>query len=70
MGWGRFLRKIGLAGVRKGRLRHYHINRTLMAGLPMQIIADNCGTSGRIIETHYGKFLVSDRQQMVDLIAL
>jgi hypothetical protein len=70
MGRGRFLRKVGLAGVRKGRLRHYHISRTLVAGLPRQMIAENCGTSVRMIETHYGKLWVSDRQQMVDLIAL
>ena len=70
MGRGRLLRKVGLAGVREGRLRHYHISRTLMANLPVQMIAENCGTSDRMFETHYDKVLVSDRQQMVDLIAL
>jgi hypothetical protein len=69
-GRGRFLGKVGQTGGRKGRLRHYHISRTLMVALPMQMIAESCGTSVRMIETHYGKLWVSDRQQMVDLIAL
>ena len=38
-----------------------------MIGSPMQMIAENCGTSVHLIETHYGKVVVSDRQQMVDL---
>jgi integrase len=30
-------------------LRHYHISKALLAGIPMQLIAENCGTSVRMI---------------------
>lgn len=51
-------------------LRHYHISRALLAGLPAQVIAENCGTSVRMIELHYGKFTAKDRREMLDRIAL
>jgi integrase len=51
-------------------LRHYHISKALLAGLPMQLIAENCGTSVRMIEKHYGKFLPEDRRAMLNKVAL
>ena len=51
-------------------LRHYHISRALIAGLPVQFVAENCGTSVRMIEKHYGKFTSQDRQKMIDRVAL
>jgi len=43
-------------------LRHYHISKALLAGIPLQVVAENCGKSVRMIEKHYGKFLSTDRQ--------
>ena len=48
--------------------RHYHISKALLAGIPMQVIAENTGTSIRMIEKHYGKFVNSDRQKMFDSV--
>jgi len=51
-------------------LRHYHISKALLAGVSIQVVAENCGTSVRMIEKHYGKFLAVDRQQMMNTVAL
>lgn len=51
-------------------LRHYYISRALLAGVPMQVVAENVGTSIRMIEKHYGKFLASDRRRLLDQVAL
>jgi len=51
-------------------LRHYHISRALLAGLPAQVVAENCGTSVRMIEKHYGKFTKAARRTMFDQVAL
>ncbi len=51
-------------------LRHYHISKALLSGMPTQAVAENCGTSLRMIETHYAKFLNSDKQEMMNKIEL
>ena len=51
-------------------LRHYHISKALLAGLPVQVIAENTGTSVRMIEKHYGKFMPKDRRAMLNQVAL
>lgn len=51
-------------------LRHYHISRALLAGVQPQVVAENCGTSLRMIEKHYGKFLKTDRRAMFNGVAL
>lgn len=51
-------------------LRHYHISKALIAGVAVQVIAENCGTSVLMIEKHYGKFMRTDRQQMFDRVKL
>ena len=51
-------------------LRHYHISKALQAGVPVQVIAENCGTSVRMIEKHYGHFLKSDRRSFMNEVAL
>ena len=51
-------------------LRHYHISKALIAGLPVQVIAENCGTSVRIIEKYYGKFMPKDRRRLLNQVAL
>ncbi|MCP3869434.1 MAG: tyrosine-type recombinase/integrase [Gammaproteobacteria bacterium] len=51
-------------------LRHYHISRALLAHIPAQVIAENCGTSIRMLEKHYGKFMATDRRKMMNRVAL
>ncbi len=51
-------------------LRHYHISKTLLAGVPVQVVAENCGTSVRMIEQHYGKFMPSDRRDFFNAVKL
>jgi len=51
-------------------LRHYHISKALLAGVSAQVVAENCGTSIRMIEKHYGKFLKSDRRKMMNNIEI
>lgn len=51
-------------------LRHYYISRALLAGIPVQVIAENVGTSIRMIEKHYGKFTRTDRRNMLSKVKL
>jgi integrase len=51
-------------------LRHYHISKALLSGMPMQVVAENTGTSVRMIEKHYGKFTRKDRRQMMNEVVL
>ena len=51
-------------------LRHYHISKALLSGMPMQVVAENCGTSVRMIEKHYGKFTQKDRRAMMNEVVL
>jgi len=50
-------------------LRHTHISQALLAGVNIQVLAENCGTSVRMIEKHYGKFLSTDRRAMFNQTA-
>ena len=51
-------------------LRHFHISKALAAGVPVQVVAENCGTSVRMIEKHYGKFLPQDRRNFFNQVKL
>jgi len=51
-------------------LRHYHISKALIAGLPVQVVAENCGTSIRMIEKHYGKFMPKDRRRLLNQVQI
>jgi hypothetical protein len=51
-------------------LRRYHISKALAAGVPVQVVAENCGTSVRMIEKHYGKFLPQDRRDFFNQVKL
>jgi integrase len=51
-------------------LRHYHISKALLAGVPAQVLAENCGTSIRMIEKHYGKFMAQDRRSFFNQVVL
>lgn len=50
--------------------RHYHISKALLAGVQAQVIAENCGTSVRMLESHYAKFIGSDRRAMMNSVEL
>lgn len=51
-------------------LRHYHISKALLARVSTQVIAENCGTSIKMIESHYGKFMNDDRVDMLNKIQI
>lgn len=50
-------------------LRHTHISRACLAGIPVQVIAENCGTSILMIQRHYAKFLGKDRRNLMNRMA-
>ena len=47
-------------------LRHSHISRAVEAGMPLTLIAENSGTSVRMIEQTYGKFIKKTRQELIE----
>jgi len=49
-------------------LRHYYISKALLSGMAIMVVAENCGTSVKIIERHYGKYRESDRLSMLDAV--
>jgi integrase len=51
-------------------LRHYFISKALLSGVQPQLLAENVGTSLKMIEQHYGKFQATDRRAMFNLVAL
>jgi integrase len=51
-------------------LRHYFISQALLAGVNAQVIAENTGTSVRMIEMNYGKFRADDRAAMLAKVKL
>lgn len=54
------------AGATPYSLRHSYISMALLGGANIKVVADSCGTSVRMIETHYGKFLGEHRRQAID----
>ena len=50
-------------------LRHTYISHALKAGVPAKAVADHCGTSLRMIETNYAKFMPEDRARYAALAA-
>jgi len=51
-------------------LRHYYISKALLAGVNIHALAKNCGTSVKMIETNYAKFIKSDIKDMLDNISI
>lgn len=51
-------------------LRHTHVSLALIGGVNIQVLAENLGTSIRMIEIHYGKFSISDRKAMFNAVSL
>lgn len=52
------------AGTNAYALRHTYISLALKNGMNIKVLADSCGTSIRMIEEHYAKFLHADRRKM------
>jgi len=67
-------RRMALALVRAGldkeatfyALRHSYISRAIEGEVPLNVIADNCGTSIRMIETTYAKVLAGKRREFIE----
>ena len=51
-------------------LRHYFISRALLAGMNVNALAVNTGTSAAMIAKHYGKFVSTDVRDMLDRVAV
>jgi len=47
-------------------LRHTYASLRLLAGMNHQILAENMGTSIRMLEKHYGKFMQQDRRDAMN----
>jgi integrase len=50
-------------------LRHTHISRAIERGMPLTLIAENVGTSLKMIEENYGKFIAQTRRELVERYA-
>jgi len=50
-------------------LRHTYASQALMAGMNVQLLAENMGTSITMIERHYGKFTKLARRQQIEAAA-
>ncbi|WP_342235225.1 tyrosine-type recombinase/integrase [Inquilinus sp. OTU3971] len=50
-------------------LRHSYASEALRTGMQMQLLAENLGTSIRMIEENYGKLLAQSRREMVEATA-
>lgn len=47
-------------------LRHTYISLALKNGMNLQVLAESCGTSIKMIEEHYGKYVHADRRKMFE----
>jgi hypothetical protein len=50
-------------------LRHAHISRALEAGMPLSLVAENCGTSLRMLEVNYARPGVVTRRDTIERTA-
>ena len=77
--WGKseqhrpFKRAAGAAGLPKTAsyysLRHSHISRAIEAGMPLNLLAENTGTSLSMIQKNYAKVLAATRVSLVQKTA-
>jgi integrase len=47
-------------------LRHTYVSHAIEGGVPLNLIADNCGTSIRMIEKTYAKILAEKRRDFIE----
>ncbi|WP_207479596.1 tyrosine-type recombinase/integrase [Arenibaculum pallidiluteum] len=50
-------------------LRHTYASQSIMAGMQAQLLAENMGTSVRMLELNYAKFFATARRQMIEAAA-
>ena len=50
-------------------LRHSHISRAIEAGMPLSLVAENCGTSLSMIQKNYAHVLSKTRKATIDATA-
>jgi integrase len=50
-------------------LRHSYASTALAAGMNLQVLAENLGTSVRMIQDHYGKFRPEKRRELIEATA-
>ncbi len=61
------LRRVGLAPDGSiYALRHTYVSHAIEGGVPLNVIADNCGTSVRMIEKTYAKILAEKRRDFIE----
>jgi site-specific recombinase XerD len=61
------LKKAGLAPDGSNyALRHTYVSHAIEGGVPFNVIADNCGTSVRMIEKTYAKILAEKRRDFIE----
>ena len=47
-------------------LRHSHTSQALLNGVNLKLLAENLGTSVRMIELHYGKVVSASRRTPIE----
>ena len=47
-------------------LRHTYASQSILAGMNLQLLAENMGTSIRMLELHYGKFIAASRRRLIE----
>jgi integrase len=50
-------------------LRHSHASQALLRGMNLKLLAENMGTSIRMLETNYAKFLAASRRELIEASA-
>jgi integrase len=50
-------------------LRHSHISRAIEAGMPLSLLAENCGTSLAMIQKNYAHVLAATRREVMQATA-
>jgi integrase len=69
----KFATAVALAGLDPAAtfyaLRHSYISRALASGVPIGAVATHCGTSARMIEIHYAKWVSSDQRRFAAMAA-
>ena len=50
-------------------MRHTYASQSIMAGMQAQLLAENMGTSVRMLEENYAKFFATSRRQMIEKAA-
>lgn len=46
--------------------RHTYASQSILAGMNLKLLAENMGTSIRMLELHYAKFIATSRRKLID----